>query len=182
MALDEYLRHGDFARCALSTRRAGSPPKQNGIHMRTVLFLCTGNYYRSRFAEELFNFLAPQDCVEWTAASRGIAVDLGHANVGPIATATVKALQERGVNFERDDARAPLQLQIADLDAADHIVALKYAEHFPLMGKRFPAFVTRDASRIEYWRVDDVDAMTPHEALPLIEEEVCGLIRRLKAA
>ena len=24
-------------------------------HEKTVLFLCTGNYYRSRFAEELFN-------------------------------------------------------------------------------------------------------------------------------
>ena len=151
--------------------------------MRTVLFLCTGNYYRSRFAEELFNFLAPQGCVGWMAASRGIAVDLGHANVGPIATATVKALQERGVNFERGDARAPLQLRIADLEAADHIVALKYAEHFPLMGERYPSFAaSQDASRIEYWRVDDVDAMTPDEALPLIEEEVHGLMQRLKAA
>ena len=150
--------------------------------MRTVLFLCTGNYYRSRFAEELFNFRAPQDCRGWTAASRGIAVDLGHNNVGPIATATVKALQQRGVNFERGDARTPLQLQIADLDAADHIVALKYAEHFPLMGRRFPSFVaSHDSSPIEYWRVDDVDAMTPDEALPLIEEEVHGLMRRLSA-
>jgi len=25
---------------------------------RTVLFLCTGNYYRSRFADELFNHKA----------------------------------------------------------------------------------------------------------------------------
>ncbi|ARN83691.1 hypothetical protein [Methylocystis bryophila] len=151
--------------------------------MRTVLFLCTGNYYRSRFAEELFNFRARADCAGWAAASRGIAVDLGHANVGPIAMATVKALRERGVAFERGDARAPLQLQIADLEAADHIVALKYAEHFPLMGKRFPSYVTaQEAPRIEYWRVDDVDAMTPDEALPLIEEEVDGLMRRLRAA
>ena len=151
--------------------------------MRSVLFLCTGNYYRSRFAEELFNFRAPQERVGWTAGSRGIAVDRGHNNVGPIAMATVKALQERGVNFERGDARMPSQLQIADLEAADHIVALKYAEHFPLMGERFPSFVaSHDASRIEYWRVDDVDAMTPDEALPLIEEEVYRLMRRLKAA
>jgi protein-tyrosine phosphatase len=150
--------------------------------MKTVLFLCTGNYYRSRFAEEFFNFCAPQDCVGWTATSRGIAVDHGPNNVGPIAAVTARALQERGINFERDHARFPLQLQLADLEAADHIVALKFAEHFPLMGQRFPAFAASDdASRVEYWRVDDIDAMTPDEALPLIEAEVYGLMRRLKA-
>ena len=151
--------------------------------MKTLLFLCTGNYYRSRFAEEFFNFCAPRDCIGWTAISRGIATDRGHNNVGPIAVATAKALQERGLNFERGAARAPLQLQMADLEVADHVVALKFAEHFPLMGQRFPAFAASDdASRIEYWRIDDVDAMTPDEALPLIEEEVYGLMRRLKAA
>ena len=27
--------------------------------MKVVLFLCTGNYYRSRYAEEMFNLIAP---------------------------------------------------------------------------------------------------------------------------
>ena len=172
-------------RSLLILASAGSPlllGRPKWTDMKTVLFLCTGNYYRSRFAEELFNFCAPQDCFGWTATSRGIAVDRGHNNVGPIAAATAKALQERGIKFERDHARFPLQLQLSDLEAADHIVALKFAEHFPLMGQRFPAFTcSEDASRVEYWRVDDIDAMTPDEALPLIEEEVYGLMRRLKA-
>jgi len=30
--------------------------------MKTVLFLCTGNFYRSRFAEEVFNHLSPRAC------------------------------------------------------------------------------------------------------------------------
>jgi protein-tyrosine phosphatase len=119
--------------------------------MNTVLFLCTGNYYRSRFAEELFNFLAPAQCPGWSAVSRGIAVDLGSRNVGPIANATVRALQDRGVSFDPDRARMPLQLQTADLEEADHIIALKYAEHFPLMGERFPRWTTAvGGSRIEY--------------------------------
>ncbi len=149
--------------------------------MKAVLFLCTGNYYRSRFAEELFNFLAPAECPGWIAVSRGIAVDLGSKNVGPIATATAKALQERGLNFDAQRARTPLQLKIADLESANHIVALKYAEHFPLMGERFPSWVSRrEPPCIEYWHVHDVDGMTPEEALPLIETELLGLVRRLQ--
>jgi len=38
---------------------------------QTVLFLCTGNYYRSRFAEFLFNALAAEAGVDWVAESAG---------------------------------------------------------------------------------------------------------------
>ena len=148
--------------------------------MKVVLFLCTGNYYRSRYAEEMFNLIAPAECPGWTAVSRGIAVDLGANNVGPIAGATVKALQKRGVNFNLQHARMPLQLEIADLEFADHIVALKYAEHFPLMKDRFSSWLSRtDLSRMEYWNVHDIDEMTPEQALPLIEGQLRGLMGRL---
>lgn len=40
----------------------------------TVLFLCTGNYYRSRFAEIYFNALAAQRGSPWRADSRVAAV------------------------------------------------------------------------------------------------------------
>ena len=40
---------------------------------KRVLFLCTGNYYRSRFAEILFNQLAPTRGLNWRADSRGLA-------------------------------------------------------------------------------------------------------------
>ena len=38
--------------------------------VKTVLFLCTGNYYRSRFAEELFNHHAERAGDDWIAQSR----------------------------------------------------------------------------------------------------------------
>ena len=38
-----------------------------------VLFLCTGNYYRSRYAEEIFNHQAGRDGLGWRAFSRAVA-------------------------------------------------------------------------------------------------------------
>jgi protein-tyrosine-phosphatase len=41
-----------------------------GNKLNTVLFLCTGNYYRSRFAEELFNHHADRAGLNWIAQRR----------------------------------------------------------------------------------------------------------------
>ncbi|MBD3320550.1 MAG: hypothetical protein GF350_05575 [Chitinivibrionales bacterium] len=38
----------------------------------SILFLCTGNYYRSRFAEILFNTISGALELEWKAISRGV--------------------------------------------------------------------------------------------------------------
>jgi protein-tyrosine-phosphatase len=40
---------------------------------KTVLFLGTGNNYRSRFAEALFNSVAGRMGLPWRASSRGLA-------------------------------------------------------------------------------------------------------------
>ena len=59
---------------------------------RTVLFLCTGNYYRSRFAEVLFNSVACKMRLQWRASSRGLALERGINNVGPLAVGAIKAV------------------------------------------------------------------------------------------
>jgi protein-tyrosine phosphatase len=111
--------------------------------MEIVLFLCTGNYYRSRFAEEMFNFSAPVKCPGWISASRGMALGLGINNVGPIAKSTERALQKQGIAFNLALTRMPLQLELADLESSDHIVALNEAEHLPLMQNDFPRGLIR---------------------------------------
>jgi predicted translation initiation factor SUI1 len=133
---------------------------------KSVLFLCTGNYCRSRFAEILFNSVAGKMGLPWRASSRGPALERGVNNVGPMAVAAVKALETRGLRAPADFARFPIQVTVDDLDTADWIVALKQAEHLPLLQERFPAW----AENVEYWQVDDAP-----EALAQIEQEVMNL-------
>jgi len=139
-------------------------------HEKTVLFLCTGNYYRSRFAEILFNSVAGKMGLPWRASSRGLALERGVHNVGPMAGAAVNALEARGLRGIADLARLPMQVTADDFEVADWIVALKEAEHLPLLHERFPAW----AEKVECWQVDDAP-----EALALIEQEVMDLAARL---
>ena len=64
---------------------------------KTILFLCTGNYYRSRFAEILFNDAARKFGMSWTATSKGLALERGVNNVGPIAPSAIEALEGLGI-------------------------------------------------------------------------------------
>ena len=143
--------------------------------MRTVLFLCTGNYYRSRFAEILFDRHAGRRGFGWRAASRGLA--LSPANVGPISPHTVARLASLGIPHAAY-LRPPLDLTAADLAAADHIVAVKAAEHRPLLEARFSGRL----GQVEFWDVHDVDVARSEAALPHLEREVLGLLDRLAGA
>ena len=74
----------------------------------------------------------------------------------------------RHVGCAGDDCdRFPVQVTINDLEGADQVIALKHAEHLPLLQERFPTW----AEKVEFWQVDDAP-----EALGLIEQEVMGLV------
>lgn len=142
--------------------------------MQTVLFLCTGNYYRSRFAEELFNHLAVAAGIPWRATSRALAIERGHANVGPISCHALDALKRLRVG-PAEPLRYPAALCEMDFREADLVIALKEAEHRPLVEERFLAH----AHRVEYWHVHDLDFAAPQEALTQVERQVRELVSRL---
>ena len=123
--------------------------------MRTVLFLCTGNYYRSRFAEELFNARAGEAGLNWRAASRGLAIERGKDNVGPVSALVRSALAELGV-VPAGVHRFPASCTVADFESADLIIALSDAEHRPLMLERYAEW----HARTEFWDIEDV-GLTP---------------------
>ena len=143
---------------------------------KQVLFLCTANYYRSRFAEHLFNWLAVGADLDWRAASRGLAVD-GWNNIGEISRFAVEALQQRGIPLHGNH-RFPEPLAEQDLEQSQLVVAVKEAEHRRLMAEQFP----RWTDRIEYWHIHDIDCAPPEDALPALEQHVRALAQRLGAA
>ncbi len=140
--------------------------------MKTVLFLCTGNYYRSRFAEIFFNWHAPQRGLKWQATSRGLGLD--PCNQGPLSLHTILRLRDLGIPLEGGQ-RLPMSASLRDFENADHIVAVKATEHRPMIERRFPTW----PERVEFWEVHDLDCAGPEEAMPCLEREVVALIGRL---
>jgi protein-tyrosine phosphatase len=135
-----------------------------------VLFLCTGNYYRSRYAEEVFNFRPRQMALNWRAFSRGAAERGSPNNVGPISPYALDALHAKGIAPD-GASRVPLACKPEDFDNANLVIAVNEVEHRPLIERRFP----KNAGRVLYWAVDDIEFLDPITALGTIDDHVQGL-------
>lgn len=145
------------------------------MSLKKVLFICSGNYYRSRFAEHVFNRLAERERIAWRADSRGLRAGECPTNVGPISPHAIEGLSRRGWSVSKDE-RYPLQLTEADFESSDRVIALDDLEHLPMMEAQFPEW----KDRVEYWRVHDLDKWPPETALEKIEALVRELIARSK--
>lgn len=140
---------------------------------RTVLFLCTGNYYRSRFAEALFNYHAEREGLPFRAVSRGLAPDPRHGPISPYAAA---ALARRGIPLSHTGPRG-MAVGEPDLQGAELVVALEDREHRPMVRRDYPHW----EDRILYWDISDVDRTPAEEALARIETQVLELLERLRS-
>ena len=140
--------------------------------MKKILFLCTGNYYRSRFAEIYFNWHARQRGLTWQAESRGLAIDAN--NPGPMSRFTEAHLAALGIPYH-DYLRLPIDAAHDDFDTSDLVIAVKEAEHRPLINRRFPNWL----EQVEFWTIHDIDCATPSEALPQLEAHVAKLLERV---
>jgi protein-tyrosine phosphatase len=142
---------------------------------KTVIFICTANFYRSRFSEYLFNALAEERGLRWRATSRGLKTWIVE-NEGPLSDLTAYRLTALGIPF--DCERFPIQLTEADLENADLVIAVKEAEHRAMMEEQFPEW----ADRIDYWAIDDLDCATADKSLPVCEICIEALVDGLAAA
>ncbi len=140
----------------------------------TVLFVCTGNYYRSRFAEHFFNEQAGQRNLDWKAGSRGLQLSL--ENLGYMSKHTLDRLRKLGIE-PRKPVRMPMDLQASDLTAAALTIAMNEIEHRPLMEARFPEW----AESVRYWQMYDLDVADADSGLAAIENAVLALLDELSA-
>lgn len=144
--------------------------------LNQVLFLCSGNYFRSRFSEELFNHWAARLSLSWRAESRGLVSDLsGLRNMGRISPHALDALANRGIR-PAGAGRWPESLSQEMLEQADLVIALKESEHRPMLARRFPDWV----ERVEFWQVDDIDVVPPSVGIRQAEQRLLELLQRLR--
>lgn len=139
--------------------------------MKNLLFICSGNYYRSRTAELLFNNLAAQQGLDWRAQSKGFR--LSPNNLGPISPHALAFCQRNGIDCDLE--RMPETATLADLRNADKIIALKEAEHRPMAREHFPDW----EHKIEYWVIHDIDYLSPEQSLPELQQHVVALVKQL---
>src|SRR5262249_43217324 len=125
---------------------------------KTVLFLCTGNYYRSRFAEILFDWQALERGLTWKACSRGLHPD--RRNSATLPRSVMAALRGLRIPFDNYE-RFPLLVNEYDFRAAHHIVAVNEPEHRPMIRRRFPAWL----DCVEFWHVHDWYCCAPEQAI-----------------
>jgi protein-tyrosine phosphatase len=140
--------------------------------MDDLLFICTGNYYRSRFAEAVFNYQAAKHNLNWQAFSRGLATHL--APDDGLSIYAHNALLNRGIpiHFTAADKAS---LTESDLRRATRRIALLESEHRPYIRSLFPEW----EDEIEYWHAQDLDVAQADEVLPVIEAQVITLVRQL---
>lgn len=139
----------------------------------TILFICTGNYYRSRFAEIMFNYLAKRHNLKIRAHSKGLKLSDG--NVGPLSKHTMAYMQAIGIDIN-EHLRFPVPLEENDFLTNNRIIAMDEKEHRALMAQLFPAH----EEAIEYWNFADDYLEDPAEVLPKLEKKITDFVMALK--
>lgn len=139
-----------------------SPKKQ-------ILFLCTGNYYRSRFAEIYFNYKAVN--TNWVAYSRGLRLD--PRNYGKISSIATEELSKLGIPVENQPY--PQKAELEDLKKADMIICMNKNEHESMIKDKFSEF----KENIIYWDIYDVFERDSSSEVPKIIRNVDQLIEEI---
>jgi protein-tyrosine-phosphatase len=129
--------------------------------LKTVLFVCVENSFRSQIAEAYFNKYAPEG---WTATSAGLTpAEKVHPNA-------VRLMQEEGIDISHKKPK-PMTRELQEKSEVAIIVC---------SGSLCPVVYTK---RVEEWNMPDPAKMPLDEARKVrdaIKAKVLDLVERLK--
>lgn len=122
---------------------------------KRILFVCSGNYYRSRLAEILFNHEAAAAGLAWEAESRGLLDTRELKGLSENSKAYLKMVE---LDHLAANPRDPISMTVEDLTEADLVVAMCRTEHRPMMEQKFLALAKalHKGGRIRYWNIYDI--------------------------
>ena len=137
--------------------------------MQKVLFVCTANIYRSRFSEEVYNYLARKLMLPSRAYSAGLMV--GQYKTRKIYAPVMEYLNTLDIIPRRKDE---LSIHVNDLDLKefDKIICMDKNEHEPMVS----ANTKLDGLNIEYWDIVDEPLVSRKISLPRCYKKVEKLI------
>ena len=137
--------------------------------MHKVLFVCTANIYRSRFSEEVYNYLARKVLLSSRAYSAGLMVGLYKTRT--IYAPAMEYLNRLNIIPRRKD---DLSLHINDLDLEeyDKIICMDQNEHEPMVN----ANKRLEGQNIEYWDIIDEPLVSRKISLPKCYKRVESLV------
>ena len=141
--------------------------------MYNILFVCTGNIFRSRFAEEVFNHLCKINGVDATAFSAGLQV--GRYKQRKIYWPAMNELERLKIEPLRSNEDS---VHINDIDVSiyDQIICMDEEEHKPMVrsNELLSGFI------FQYWNIVDMPKVPSDISHPRCYKKVETLIDQLK--
>jgi Protein-tyrosine-phosphatase len=136
-----------------------------------ILVLCSGNYFRSRFAEIFLNHVIADRSLPWQVDSAGLLME--NDNEGNISRHTQAYVEAKGWDVP---ARPPKAATTDQFQWATRVIALKETEHRAPIEARFSEFL----DKVEFWMIHDEDVRAPADILPDLEAELTEFVKRIQ--
>ncbi len=144
---------------------------------KKITFVCTGNYYRSRFAEAYFNYVSDILSLGFVADSSGLAIHLADElaeEYGEISPDSRSELEKFGIP-EKYYERNRKSLTAEEIESSDYLIAMDEEEHVDMVKERFPEY----KKRFSYLKIKDIFDWKPEKTLSEIQKEVEAILNKI---
>ena len=142
--------------------------------MSKVLFVCTANIHRSRFAEEAFNYLCEIHNKNHHAFSAGLRV--GDYSARKIYYPALKNLKAFNIVPLRPNDLSK-HIKDVELEDYDKIICMDEIEHKPMVDSD-PQFSNYN---FEYWNITDIPKVDSDVSLPMCYKKVENLFNEMSS-